>query len=166
MSARWLPPGPPPPPPRRGKADTARRVRRLVEAEERPFDPEAPRESYASPHHFAVNGSIGEALGLDEESASVLDLAVKNALDGSREKSHDEVDTALAVANELLDGHGVEPLRAGYVFDRYYGDIAALYVNTGETYARTLLYETRDGNFIVTSVGDWVEDHQEEFEFP
>jgi hypothetical protein len=48
----------PPLPPRRGKLDTQRRLARTVsehERRERPFDPAAPRESYAKPHHFAVN---------------------------------------------------------------------------------------------------------------
>ena len=56
------------PPPRRrairhpGHEDAPSKIRRLVvreegrrRYEERPFDPEAPRERYAQPHHFAVN---------------------------------------------------------------------------------------------------------------
>jgi len=53
---------PPPPPPRRSMASRAAqerglpRVQRMArEYDERPFDPESPREHYASAHHFAVN---------------------------------------------------------------------------------------------------------------
>lgn len=52
----------PPPPPRRSMASRAAherglpRVQRMShEYDEKPFDPEAPREHYASAHHFAVN---------------------------------------------------------------------------------------------------------------
>lgn len=48
----------PPPPPRRGKLDPTRRLARVTAEHarrEKPFDPEAPRERYAKPHHFAVN---------------------------------------------------------------------------------------------------------------
>lgn len=48
----------PPPPPRRGKLDTQRRLARVTSEHtrrEKPFDPAAPREHYAKPHHFAVN---------------------------------------------------------------------------------------------------------------
>lgn len=53
---------PPPPPRRRPAPDAPEPIRRLIHssearhaAEERPFDPGAPREHYARPHHFAVN---------------------------------------------------------------------------------------------------------------
>ncbi len=53
-----------PPPRRRGPSTTTDQIRRLVHteeaqrrAQERPFDPEAPREHYASAHHFAVNAN-------------------------------------------------------------------------------------------------------------
>lgn len=48
----------PPPPPRRGRLDASRRLARVTSEHvrrEKPFDPEAPRERYAKPHHFAVN---------------------------------------------------------------------------------------------------------------
>lgn len=75
----------------------------------------------------------------------------------NRAESHDEVDKVLDLANKLADLHGVEALRGDYQVDRYYYDIVALYVNTGETYDRTLLYETDTGRFVLASWGDWVE---------
>ena len=43
------------PPPPSSRLDTQRRIERMIREEEKPFDPAAPREHYASPHHFAVN---------------------------------------------------------------------------------------------------------------
>ena len=47
------------PPPPSSRIDTQRRIARMVREEEKPFDPAAPREHYASPHHFAVNALPG-----------------------------------------------------------------------------------------------------------
>jgi hypothetical protein len=70
---------------------------------------------------------------------------------------HEGVDKALDVANELLPGYGVEAIRAGSVWDGYYCDIACLYVNRGDTYDTTLLYDTARGIFLVQSYGEWIE---------
>jgi hypothetical protein len=68
-----------------------------------------------------------------------------------------EVDAALDLFNDEIDAHGVEAIRGDYHAGRYYYDIVALYVNTGDTYNPTLLYETDTGRFLLTSWGDWVE---------
>lgn len=54
--------------------------------------------------------------------------------------------------NELLGMHGVECL--GEV--RTYGPPAE-YLNTGDTYAATLLFDRLANNFKLTSWGDWLE---------
>jgi hypothetical protein len=76
----------PPIPPRRGRAETSGQLRRLVEteearhrAEERPFDPEAPREHYAGSHHFAVNARA--AAQADPHAATELVLFIENTSD-------------------------------------------------------------------------------------
>ena len=69
--------------------------------------------------------------------------------------------------NLWLDGHGVEPLsdERAYV-SSYYMDIIALYVNEGDTYSQTLLYDTEFHTFYLTSWGDflerWERDHEED----
>lgn len=68
-----------------------------------------------------------------------------------------KVDDILDMANDLLDGHGVEAIRGDYHVDNYYHDIVGLYVNMGDTYNLTLLYDTDRGKFYVTTMGDWVE---------
>jgi hypothetical protein len=67
-------------------------------------------------------------------------------------------DAVLMMANSLLHGYGVVSCRDERAWvDSYYGDTIALYVNTGETYDTTLLYDTEAKEFLVISWGDWYE---------
>lgn len=68
----------------------------------------------------------------------------------------DNVDLTMTAINEVLDGYGVEAIRGSWV-DRYYGDCCALYVNMGDTYDQTVVYDTRKGEYKVICWGDWVE---------
>ena len=74
----------------------------------------------------------------------------------------DAIDDALDFANAMLGGHGVEAVR-GRWHDRYYMDIVGLYVNMGETYDTTILFDTVQGKFKLMSLGDWVESKDEEY---
>ena len=58
--------------------------------------------------------------------------------------------------NEILDGYGVEVVRS-YNWDNFYGDAAAVYVNVGDTYDNTIVYEVANDRYITTTLGDWVE---------
>ena len=69
-----------------------------------------------------------------------------------------EPDTVLGFANRVMNGHGVEAIRSEYAWiDGYYQNTVALYVNMGDTYAPTVLYDTAKNTFYVTSWGDWYE---------
>jgi len=61
----------------------------------------------------------------------------------------ERMETAL---NEVLEGFGAEAI---------FGDSCtqpdAVYINMGETYAATLLFDYARGRWLVTSWGDWVE---------
>lgn len=70
--------------------------------------------------------------------------------------SHDEVDGILSSADQAIEGYGVEAIE-GDNADRYYRNIVALYVNTGDTYKGTVLYNATTNRFSVTTVGDFVE---------
>ena len=76
---------------------------------------------------------------------------IKNAI---RKLNHEE---AMEAINEALGGCGVEVLRADNEWDSYYGDIVAEYVNMGDTYDVTILYDINECKYEVTSWGDWVE---------
>ncbi len=67
-------------------------------------------------------------------------------------------DCKLSALNELLDGmHGVEAIREEGAWDRYYGDCIAEYLNTGDSYAATILLDHARGKWMLTSWGDFVE---------
>jgi hypothetical protein len=65
-------------------------------------------------------------------------------------------DAIMHAADVLLEGHGIEYIRDAS------GSAVAGYVNTGATYATTLLYDIERDAFEVTSYGDWVEAYEKE----
>lgn len=68
-----------------------------------------------------------------------------------------DTDDVLKTANKILGGHGVEAVRAEGAWDSYYVDIVALYVNMGDTYVATLIYDIDKNRWWITSWGDWLE---------
>ena len=63
----------------------------------------------------------------------------------------------LDALNELLGTFGVEPIRTTEHIDRYWFDCRACYLNTGDTYNTTILFDTKKDRFYLTSWGDFVE---------
>lgn len=101
-------------------------------------------------------------LGKDDPIYSE-DLATVVRVQMEKSNSHKNVDEVLDLTNKLLPGHGVEAIRGNYQVDRYYYDIVALYVNMGDPYIPTLLYDTDRGKFYVTGYGDWVEKNEKRY---
>lgn len=99
-----------------------------------------------------------EGLDASEESARIARLMSSAAGNAKR------ADKALDEINEIIGGHGVEAINGDHHVDNYYGDTVALYVNTGDTYNSTVLYETEEGRFFVTSFGEWVEAYQDKYD--
>jgi hypothetical protein len=62
--------------------------------------------------------------------------------------------------NECIEGFGTEAIRLqDQWLDSYHGDIFAGYVNQGDTYAVTIVWDYRNYNEpFVTSWGDWLEE--------
>lgn len=58
--------------------------------------------------------------------------------------------------NAVLEGCGVEAIEGRYI-DHYNQNIQATYVNFGEAYATTLLYDHETDRLRLTSLGDFVE---------
>ena len=71
-------------------------------------------------------------------------------------------DDFLRAADKAIDAHGVEPLALGpdgqkkYNLD-YEDREIAYYVNTGDTYSATLLYDPEDDKVYLTTWGDWLQ---------
>lgn len=100
----------------------------------------------------------------DDVSDEQLKELVRLIRIGERE-GRDKVDEALDYFNDIFHMHGVEAV-SGYPRHAqdsgYYRDINLLYVNTGDSYAATLAYDTGASEFLVTSWGDWVESIEQE----
>lgn len=64
----------------------------------------------------------------------------------------------LYAINELLEGYGVESISNDNVYiNHYYMNICAVYVNFGDTYINTVLFDHFTEKFIITSYGDYYE---------
>lgn len=69
-----------------------------------------------------------------------------------------EHDLILEALNEIIEGHGTEPIGVeGVRIDRYFGNTAAVYVNTGDTYSATIVYDTEQDRFELSTWGDYYE---------
>lgn len=65
--------------------------------------------------------------------------------------------------NELLECYGVEGLRVeGAWIDNEHGDIVAHYLNTGDAYTETVLYDPMKDEFVLTTYGDWLDEWERE----
>ena len=67
------------------------------------------------------------------------------------------VDVTLDYINEVTQAHGVEAIRSTINNGGYYQDIAALYVNMGDVYITTVLYDTKRRQWYLTDIGTWAE---------
>ena len=103
--------------------------------------------------------ALEEEFGVGRREAVELARMLKNAYG-----DHEAIDEALEEANKVLGGFGVEAIQGNFSVSSYYRDIVALYINRGETYETTILYETAAERFRITSWGDWVERNQEKYE--
>lgn len=97
-------------------------------------------------------------------ASDAADLA-KRIVDTEKDGSHKEVDKILDDANLLLKGYGVEALTGRWnTYDRYYANIQILYVNLGDTYKTTLLYDAEKDKFSIGAWGDIVETQPKRFD--
>ena len=72
--------------------------------------------------------------------------------------SFDDIYNIMKTANKILHGYGIEAIHDEDIFvSKYYQDIVAEYINMGDSYVPTLLYDTREGKFDIISYGDFVE---------
>lgn len=62
--------------------------------------------------------------------------------------------------NAVLECHGVESIDDGRTYCGRYLAPRAVYCNTGETYAPTVIYDYRTGTYKVQSLGDFVESNR------
>ncbi|MBD3404348.1 hypothetical protein GF420_15770 [candidate division GN15 bacterium] len=72
------------------------------------------------------------------------------------------VDRILDLCMEAMEGaYDVEAIRReDYTVNRYYYGIVALYVNVGDPYTTTVIFDTEEEEFYICGYGDWVESYQ------
>ena len=80
-----------------------------------------------------------------------------------------QVEATMKYANKIMNAYGVEGLRDENAWvDRYWQNTIALYVNKGDTYITTLLYDTENDKYVITSWGNfyenWLYKHQKDLE--
>lgn len=122
----------------------------------------------AAPKHFAseandakdVLDGLGRYLEHEGHDAAREASRIARFIRGAR--SERKVEEALEEVNKLIGGHGVEAIRDQNAYDNYYGDVIATYVNMGDTYDATLLYDVRNNEFHITSWGDWYEQYEQQ----
>lgn len=64
------------------------------------------------------------------------------------------VNQAMELADKTMHGHGVEEIVGFHNSER---KTVALYVNMGDTYSSTIIYDCLADEFYVGTYGDWVE---------
>lgn len=90
---------------------------------------------------------------LDPETVEATEDWIRQCFHRPRES-----ELQMHALNTLFDLHGVEAIQAeGEWVDSYYGDIVATYLNTGDSYALTVVLDSDTGEFLLTSWGDYVE---------
>lgn len=66
-------------------------------------------------------------------------------------------DDAMDEVNKALEGHGVERIPFDDESDSWQRGTLSTYVNMGDTYDPTIIWDAHKGRFLVTSWGDFVE---------
>jgi len=122
-----------------------------------------------------INGpsasTMAKNLGIDNKYAVEIKRLIDGNLHEKQRLGYSDRDlfeeTAMKHANYVMMAFGVEALRDENAWvDGYWQNTIALYVNKGDTYDTTLLYDTENNRFLITSWGDfyesWLYKHQKE----
>lgn len=72
-----------------------------------------------------------------------------------------DVSLVLYAFNKIMDAYGVESLRSPISYSRFWRDIAAVYVNTGDPYTPTVIYDVDHEKYIHGNIGGWIEHYEE-----
>lgn len=68
-----------------------------------------------------------------------------------------DAEKTLEFADKAIGGFGVESIRGDGGAGGFWQEAVAAYVNTGDTYSSTVLYDTNKKRFYLTTFGDFVE---------
>lgn len=92
----------------------------------------------------------------DEQAKEISEMLNGNV-------KYDEANDVLEKISGMINGFGVEAVtHEDAHVDSYFRDAIALYINMGDTYDTTVVYDTENGDFLITSWGDFYEGWEEE----
>lgn len=72
-------------------------------------------------------------------------------------KSVKKIGKILETYDRLSGNFGVESVRSSDSWDNYYQDIRFLYSNAGDSYHKTLVYDTKKDKLFLTDIGGLLE---------
>lgn len=108
--------------------------------------------------------TIVKRLDLPKEVAK----QIRALMDGSHELTPEEMENLPnrgreaelimeKIAQLIPNNFGVECIRDADYWDRYYTDNRIMYINMGDTYIETILFDTKHNKYIVSCWGDYIE---------
>jgi hypothetical protein len=112
--------------------------------------------------------TIAAALGVDEVTAQELRGLIKGEIAPDSypgvvawiKECHNRpylIEQVLQALNVVLGGYGVEGIRSRRAWSDFWHDTKFLYVNIGDSYANTIIFDTETERFKTGSVGDLLE---------
>ena len=125
--------------------------------------------------HGITNIELERAWGIDRTTTLKIKEVIKDQgikLDQFKSVQHlrkqcynppDRITEQMEVLNELIDGFGIESIRIeDYWYNNYWQDVIGVYVNLGDTYILTIIYNVIDEQFEFTCWGDYYESKEKE----
>lgn len=97
-------------------------------------------------------------LGQTAEIINLIDKQNKANLSSGK-----EIELTLRQINKLLNGFGIQVVTGDQARQSYWMDAVAAYVNKGDTYDLTVIFDTIKNKFVITSLGDFVEKNQNRY---
>ncbi len=64
------------------------------------------------------------------------------------------IEQVLCAANEIMDGFGIEVIRSSKSWQTYWCDARYVYINAGDVYASTLVFNTLAQTFTIACMAD------------
>lgn len=113
------------------------------------------------PSTDTIRRQLKEILGKEYNDISLPVKQIREAMESAT--TDKKIDIALDTCNAILHGYGVEAIRDNQWENGYYMDIGLLYVNMGDTYIPTVVYDTRKKQWYVTSWGNIIERNEKRF---
>lgn len=125
--------------------------------------------------HGITNIELERAWGIDRATTLKIKEVIKDQgikLDQFKSVQHlrkqcynppDRITEQMEALNELIDGFGIESIRIeDYWYNNYWQDVIGVYVNLGDTYILTIIYNVIDEQFEFTCWGDYYESKEKE----